>query len=71
MKKLLFTAALLALSGVVTCYQFDNRTAGPDYPVIIPPPKKLFSFGNETWEIAPCKISIKAEMPWSYDKDTQ
>ena len=62
MKKLLGT---LLLATAASCYQFDNRTSGPDYPVIIPPPKKLFFFGNETWALPPCQMTIRTST--SYD----
>ena len=58
------------LSPMISGYQFDS-VKGPGYPVIIPPPKKLFSFGGETWALPPCKLTVNAEMPPSYDPDTQ
>ena len=66
----LSAAAVSLLASTSLAYQFDTLK-GPAYPVIIPPPKILFSFGQETWSIAPCQLSVQAEMPPSYDSDTQ
>ncbi len=69
-KKIALAVTLFTIGISVYGYQFDRDT-GPKYPVLIPPPKKLFYFGNDTLVIQPCKIQVQALMPSSYDPDTQ
>ena len=64
------SAALFVLVARVSSYQFDNKTEGPAYPVILPAPRQI-DFGNDTLTMDPCRFRVSSQAHESYDKEAK